>query len=62
MIKRPSMRKAINDKCKECIYDPESGTGTWREQVEGCSCQSCPLFDLRPVSGGKKAILATQID
>jgi hypothetical protein len=56
MIQRPSMRKAINDKCKECIYDPVSGPGTWRQQVEACPCTSCPLFALRPVSSGEKAI------
>jgi len=56
MIKRPSMRKAINNKCKECLYDPVSGLGTWRQQVEACTSTSCPLYDLRPVSGGEKAI------
>lgn len=61
MIQRPSMRKAINDKCRECIYDPVSGTGTWRQQVEACPCTSCPLFALRPVSSGEKAIPAEAI-
>ena len=42
-----SMRKAINDKCKDCIYDPLAG-GTWREQVAQCSCVLCPLWELRP--------------
>ena len=42
-----SMRKAINDKCKDCIYDPLAG-GTWREQVAQCSCVTCPLWTLRP--------------
>lgn len=45
---RLSMRSAINRKCKECIYDPIGGNGTWRQQVEGCTSYSCPLFDLRP--------------
>jgi len=54
MIKRPSMRKAINDKCRECIYDPVSGSGNWRQQVEACSCKSCPLYALRPISSGDK--------
>src|SRR5277367_5495873 len=43
-----SLRRAINDKCKDCIYDPQSGGGTWREQVAQCSCISCPLWPVRP--------------
>jgi len=46
---RPSSRKAINAKCKDCIYDPVDG-GTWRQQVEACTSPDCPLFQLRPVS------------
>ena len=46
--KRPSMRKAIDAMCKECIYDPFSGSGTWRQQTDGCTSTNCPLFDLRP--------------
>jgi hypothetical protein len=56
MIKRPSMRKAINDKCKECIYDAVSGTGTWRQQVEACTSRSCSLYAVRPLACGEKAI------
>jgi hypothetical protein len=46
---RPSSRKAINAKCKDCIYDPVDG-GTWRQQVEACTSPDCALFQLRPVS------------
>jgi len=45
-----SMRKAINAKCHDCIYDPQSGLGNWRQQVQACTCKSCPLWDYRPVS------------
>lgn len=45
-----SMRKAINDFCKGCIYDPIGGNGTWRQQVEACTSRKCPLFPVRPVS------------
>jgi hypothetical protein len=45
-----SLRKAINDKCIECIYDPIGGPGTWRQQVEECTSKSCPLFPVRPLS------------
>lgn len=45
----PSMRQAINAKCKECIYDPQAmGAGTWRKQVEDCTSTACPLYPLRP--------------
>ena len=42
-----SLRKAINAKCKECIYDPYA-KGTWRMQVELCTSLNCPLFKVRP--------------
>ena len=47
--KRPSLRKAINDHCKGCVYDPANG-GTWRQQVERCTVTLCPLYPVRPVS------------
>ena len=47
---RPSMRAAINAMCKGCVYDPESGLGTWRQQVEACRITDCPLWPLRPKS------------
>lgn len=43
-----SLRKAIDMKCKDCIYDPTCGGGTWREQVAQCSSISCPLWPVRP--------------
>lgn len=48
------MRAAINAKCRECIYDPLSGMGTWRQQVAACTAPNCPLYPLRPMpSEGK---------
>jgi len=49
---RASLLGAIDAKCRECIYDPKSGTGTWRQQVEACTSQTCPLFQVRPMSEG----------
>ena len=46
-----SLRKAINDKCRDCSADSES-PGTWKEQIQVCSCTACPLWPVRPVSGG----------
>ena len=42
-----SLRRAINDKCKDCIYDPAS-EGTWRQQAFSCSVIICPLWHVRP--------------
>lgn len=43
-------RTAINDKCRECIYDPIGGSGNWRQQITACTSTTCPLFPFRPVS------------
>jgi len=43
-----SLRDAINAKCRDCIYDPKCGGGTWREQVAQCSSLGCPLWPVRP--------------
>lgn len=48
----PSLRRAINDKCKDCLYDPLQ-SGTWREQIEACTSGNCPLFPVRPLSKGR---------
>jgi hypothetical protein len=42
-----SLRAAINKKCKDYIYDPKSGLGTWREQVEKCVSPDCGLYPVR---------------
>lgn len=48
--RRMGLRASINAKCKDCIYDPKSGLGTWRQQVEACSCLDCPLWLVRPTA------------
>lgn len=45
---RIPLRSAVNDKCRECIYDPLA-RGTWREQVAACESGNCPLHEVRPV-------------
>ena len=42
-----SLRNAINQKCKDCIYDPEV-EGGWIQQVSLCELFDCPLWEHRP--------------
>jgi len=56
---RSSLRRSINAMCRSCIYD-RFAPGTWRQQVEACSCPACALFPVRPVS--KTAGKAPRID
>ena len=52
-----SLRRAINNMCKQCIYD-KADKGTWRQQVQNCTSPSCALYDYRP----KSTIKTEQID
>lgn len=45
-----SLRKAVDMKCRECIYDDKSGLGTWRQQTEACTITDCSLWPHRPKS------------
>ncbi len=42
-----SLRKAINEKCKDCIYD-DLAAGSWLQQATLCSSSDCPLYEVRP--------------
>ena len=42
-----SLRKRINQNCKDCIYDPYAA-GTWRQKVTLCSVKTCEFHDVRP--------------
>lgn len=46
-MNKPSLRKSINLKCRDCIYDPQA-VGTWRKQVSLCPATDCPLHAVRP--------------
>jgi len=52
LVGKPGLRGKIDAKCCECIYDPVSGNGTWRQQVEACTSKTCPLHPVRPVAEG----------
>ena len=41
-----SLRKRIDQNCKDCIYDP-TAPGSWRQQVFLCCMKSCPFWDIR---------------
>jgi hypothetical protein len=52
---KPAWRAAVNAMCKSCIYDPAEG-GTWRQQAALCTVSECPIWAVRPVSRGHKAL------
>ena len=45
-----SRARSIDEMCKQCIYDPGAGNGTWRQQTEACTSKACPLYKYRPMS------------
>lgn len=51
-----SLRKAIDAKCKDCIYDPLSGLGTWKQQVQGCTSKDCGLWPVHAKSDAGKVV------
>ncbi len=44
-----SLRKAINNKCRECIYDPLD-KGTAAQQIACCVSSDCSLHSVRPMT------------
>ena len=44
-----SLRKAINAMCRDCTYDPQD-IGSAAQQIACCTCKSCPLYKVRPVT------------
>ena len=48
-----SLRKAIDEHCKSCIYD-SLAPGTWRKQVEECTVTVCKLYPVRPLTVKRK--------
>lgn len=53
-VNKKGFRGKINAKCIECVYDPYSTNGTWRQQVELCTSSQCPLYPIRPTSNNRK--------
>jgi hypothetical protein len=53
----PSLRKAINNKCKDCIYDPSAtGCGSWLQQITDCTDKTCSLWKVRPTMRTKEKV------
>lgn len=44
-----SLRKAINDKCRECTVDPLDA-GSPSRQIAACIDNNCPLHCVRPIT------------
>ncbi|RDH84507.1 MAG: hypothetical protein DIZ80_03235 [endosymbiont of Galathealinum brachiosum] len=53
---KTGLRKAVDNHCKDCIYDQSNGLGTWRQQVYLCHMKSCELYDFRPTPTTTAAI------
>ena len=49
-----SFKKCVEAFCKNCIYDPLAGGGTWRQQVGDCPAKDCALYPVRPLPAGMK--------
>ena len=47
--KRTSLRQAVNDHCRSCIYDSKA-RGSWRQQTTLCSVTECNLHPVRPTT------------
>ena len=53
---KKSLRSAINQTCRDCIYDEHAkGEGNWRQQVAKCTVSKCGLHEVRPMSKPRKA-------
>ena len=44
-----SLKKCIEEKCKDCTYDPQQA-GSWRSQVQDCRVKTCALWEVRPIT------------
>ena len=49
-------RKAIAEKCKDCIYD-ELDIGTCNFQIENCESIDCSLYEHRPLTNATQTRL-----
>lgn len=54
--KQLSLRACIDKACKQCIFDPYGGAGTWRQQAANCTDTTCGLYPARPLDQVTKKI------
>ncbi len=62
MPRTMTRQESINAFCRQCIYDPYGGRGTWREQVAACTARTCPLYAYRPLPDYSGRASATEQD
>lgn len=57
-MSKPGLRQAINNFCRDCIFDKGfEGGGTWRQQITDCTAEACPLYQVRPLTAAaQKAV------
>ena len=56
-----SIRKAIDEKCKDCNYD-DMDVGSWREQIESCTDEKCSLHQFRPITIANGTVASNRQD
>lgn len=52
-VQSKGFKSKVEAKCIECIYDDQS-SGTWRQQVDNCQSNHCPLHSVRPRATNKE--------
>jgi len=53
-VGKAGLRGKINAMCAYCIFDPSSGGGNWKQQIEACTSHNCPLYSVRVKSKPEK--------
>ena len=48
-VVKPSLRKAINKMCSDCVYDSQS-PGSRAVQIAICTATDCALYPVRPMT------------
>ena len=58
MKNKLTLRQAVIQNCKDCIFDPlDTGAGTAIKQVENCKQKICALWEHRPLTTATKKVI-----
>ena len=53
LLRKPTLRNCVVANCVSCIYD-DLVPGTWRQQVEMCTVETCTIYEVRAKSKSQK--------